>query len=262
MEFSCCVESPIEQLSAAVSHIAELTVAVATVFNITLPHPIHANALEGPTIAPQYAENAPHLLLPATSISLREQYRSFEWTTLNQLRQRSYNENQKRSQHEHNNSNELVINPTFYQSLTLLQANIVTLCLKLGMNASELWPAPCMLLNLYELHQYCRRKQTASSSSPSAAAVSGKNGVANGHARVIDELRQRMEKSAATDYYKASVEDVNKRLAHRFARDFSLVYRKVVGVTAEGGDADGEFLTVDHHIERREVSADGEWDLL
>lgn len=241
-----------------------MTDAIATVFNIPLPHPIHANALEGPTIAPQYGENSPHLLLPATSISHREQYRSFDWTTLSQLRLQSVENN---LQQRGDTDNELVINPTFYQSLTLLQADIVTLCLKLGMTASELRPAPCMLLNLYELHQYCRRKQTMFPTASTGAGVPIKTD--SNHSKVSDKLRQRMEKNGESDFYKASVEDVNKRLSFRFARDFSLVSQQqhdwgMTGGGEGGADEDGGFETVDHnHIERREISVgDGEWDLL
>lgn len=64
------------------------------------------------------------------------------------------------------NDNSGVLNPAFVSGLTLLQANIVTLCLKVGLHPECLWPVQAMLLNLNLLHQHCIMILQSSNSRP------------------------------------------------------------------------------------------------
>eukprot|EP00934_Nitzschia_sp_Nitz4_P000693 Nitzschia sp. Nitz4//scaffold199_size41809//12125//13750//NITZ4_007448-RA/size41809-processed-gene-0.50-mRNA-1//1//CDS//3329540555//693//frame0 len=48
----------------------------------------------------------------------------------------------------------------FAIALQLLQNDVVALCIRTGVNVDTLWPAEAVLLNLYQLDQYCR-EQTA-----------------------------------------------------------------------------------------------------
>ena len=46
----------------------------------------------------------------------------------------------------------------FAIALQLLQNNVVVLCIRAGVPVSKLWPAEAVLLNLYQLDQYCHEQ--------------------------------------------------------------------------------------------------------
>ena len=48
----------------------------------------------------------------------------------------------------------------FAIALQLLQNDVIVLCIRAGVPVSKLWPAEALLLNLYQLDQYCQQ-QTA-----------------------------------------------------------------------------------------------------
>jgi hypothetical protein len=50
----------------------------------------------------------------------------------------------------------------FAIALQLLQNNVIVLCIRAGVPVSKLWPAEAMLLNLYELDQYCQQQTAVS----------------------------------------------------------------------------------------------------
>lgn len=57
-------------------------------------------------------------------------------------------------------SSEVLQEDDFAIGLQLLQNNVIALCLRAGVPISQLWPAEALLLNLYQLDQYCH-EQTA-----------------------------------------------------------------------------------------------------
>lgn len=57
-------------------------------------------------------------------------------------------------------STETMNQDDFTIALQLLQNNVIVLCIRAGVPVSKLWPAEAMLLNLYELDQFCQQ-QTA-----------------------------------------------------------------------------------------------------
>lgn len=46
----------------------------------------------------------------------------------------------------------------FPLALSLLRANVITLCISLGLSNIDLYPMQAMLLNLVLLHRYCIEK--------------------------------------------------------------------------------------------------------
>lgn len=57
-------------------------------------------------------------------------------------------------------SAEVMHQQDFAIALQLLQNNVIVLCIRAGVPVSKLWPAEAVLLNLYQLDQYCQ-EQTA-----------------------------------------------------------------------------------------------------
>lgn len=48
-----------------------------------------------------------------------------------------------------------ILNPSFSVALSLFRANVITLCLRCGIEGSTLWPHEAILLNLDTLHKKC-----------------------------------------------------------------------------------------------------------
>jgi hypothetical protein len=44
-------------------------------------------------------------------------------------------------------------NEHFDKAVSLLENNVVVLCVRSGLRPTRLWPSKCMLLNLWELHK-------------------------------------------------------------------------------------------------------------
>lgn len=135
------LETPLDCLCTVIFHIAHLIDALSNVLNVPLPHSIDPFELNGPTISPSFSKNTPCGLYPVVHHSTRDAYRQFCWITLSQISK--YPERYE----------DYVINPSFPLSLKLLQANIIVLCLKSGVDAINLSPSCAMLLNLNELRK-------------------------------------------------------------------------------------------------------------
>jgi hypothetical protein len=54
-----------------------------------------------------------------------------------------------------------VVNPSFSVALSLFRANVITLCLRCGIEGSSLWPHEAVLLNLNLLHMKCIQEAEA-----------------------------------------------------------------------------------------------------
>jgi len=53
-------------------------------------------------------------------------------------------------------SSEVIHQQDFAIALQLLQNNVVVLCIRAGVPVGQLWPGEAILLNLYQLDQYCQ----------------------------------------------------------------------------------------------------------
>ena len=59
----------------------------------------------------------------------------------------------------HSESDEpIYINNSFQSALSLLQANVLALCLKAGISPTDMWPPLAMLPNICVLRHYCYEK--------------------------------------------------------------------------------------------------------
>ena len=55
-------------------------------------------------------------------------------------------------------SAEVMHQQDFAIALQLLQNNIMVLCIRAGVPVGQLWPGEAILLNLYQLDQYCQEQ--------------------------------------------------------------------------------------------------------
>jgi hypothetical protein len=156
---------PIDAVIAALIHVVHLTDSVSTSLNIPLPHKLHPFALNGPLISPQFAADALYPLLPVTIQSNRNSIRGFTWKSINTLRKAGLQEC-TRPDHtllnpigEQMDFPEHTPNPIFAQTMVLLQADILALCIQSGIKADDLFPPQAMLLNLNRLQQHCEQQQ-------------------------------------------------------------------------------------------------------
>ena len=159
---------PVDILTTALSKIAQLTEALAVALNIPLPHPIYTHHHSGSAlIAPMYAEGGSAMLLSPISWNIsRESFRGFQWISLNELKKTQIGLTEKSSSGKLSGSSsepavvpydvheDLHINPTFSQALLLLEADIISLCVKLGISPATLWPPCALLLNLHMLKEF------------------------------------------------------------------------------------------------------------
>lgn len=141
------VECPLEALCTALCHVVHFLDSLSTSLNIPLPHPISPFEPNGPTIAPQYSEHQPHQLLPVSIHSLREEYRMLSWLTLRSIREES----------SRPNNSVIGLNAYFPEALSLLQANIITLCLRMGLAPQCLLPAHDIVGNLCRIGKELHR---------------------------------------------------------------------------------------------------------
>lgn len=134
-------------LCTVLCHVVHFLDSLSTSLNIPLPHPISPFEPNGPTIAPQYSEHQPHQLLPVSIHSLREEYRMLSWLTLRSIRDES----------SRPNNSVIGLNAYFPEALSLLQANIIALCLRMGLQPQHLLPAHDIVGNLCRIEKELHR---------------------------------------------------------------------------------------------------------
>lgn len=156
----------VDIVSAALSRVAQLTEAIATALNIPLPHSIYTNHHSGNAlIIPMYAEGGSALMLAPINWNVtRDSFRDFQWMSLDEVkeaqsrREKMQNNGMNMTKKEEDDSNvlrdDIHVNATFSQALRLLQADIVSLCVKMGLPAAGLWPPSALLLNLHALKEH------------------------------------------------------------------------------------------------------------
>lgn len=141
--------SPIDCVLMGIMHIAHAVDALSAALNIPLPHRLYPFDLNGPLLSPQFAESTIYPLWPVSFHGLRDQVRDFNWSTLRTL------------QAEAAADSDYVINPLFQQTMILLQADILALCMRAGLTAQALYPPAAMLFNLHVLLLHCTRSAKA-----------------------------------------------------------------------------------------------------
>jgi hypothetical protein len=154
----------VDILNTAIGHIVKLVDALSIVLNIPLPHRMSAFSLNGmSTIFPQFMQDSKvYILSPITWQYSRERLRGVNWVTMADLQAKA-SQMGVESSSKHtvpsnvDDYNDMTINSDFSQAIVLLQANIVTLCIKSGLQASSLWPAEALLLNLKTLEMFAER---------------------------------------------------------------------------------------------------------
>lgn len=132
--------TPPEIVSAGLGHVAHLLETIATVLNVPLPHPVKPfGAFDYAVICPQgrldsYLPLCPFILGNAVH------NRQPPWVLSRRCPSQADLE-----------AEGWVLNTVFLEALALLRADVVCLCLKVGVPLPSLWPAECLLLNLYSI---------------------------------------------------------------------------------------------------------------
>lgn len=152
---------------------------------------LHAQTQHGPSVSGSSSSHShSHSLAPATHMHDRACFSDFNWTSVHELSdfssftcsstshldppprgQGSSSDSTARSQsnalrwheaavvlktEESGRILQYALNSTFGTALTLLQADIVVLCLSAGVPAEQLWPPEAMLFNLHLLQEHCK----------------------------------------------------------------------------------------------------------
>lgn len=149
------------------AHITHLVDALSVTLNIPLPHTLHPFDSSDCMVSAQHdmwaranVRSACYSLTPVTYMSDRTHFRDFDWTSLD-LIQASSSSTAQGAPHTGNAqaptglTTQHAVNPNFPGSLVLLQANVVALCLRVGIPPEGLWPPEAMLFNLQLLHKHC-----------------------------------------------------------------------------------------------------------
>ncbi len=169
----------------ALSHIAHLCDAVAAALNIPLPHPLMPFTTTECLVSPQYDLTSCFSLSPVIHINDRAAHEPFSWKTINSVnkatadagrdgpysRESPSSSSKKEFTAPAASDDKHIVNPAFPQALTLLQADVVSLCMHAGIPPEFLWPPPAMLLNLHELFVLCVKCVKKNSAISSAAAA-------------------------------------------------------------------------------------------
>lgn len=188
-------EAPFESTAMALSHAAHLTDAIAAALNIPLPHPITPFSSAECLISPQYDLVSSFSLSPVIHINERTRHADFSWRTPTgvereirgeQLRQRMRDSPVQQADVAAPNAmadgvvvlgSNYLVNSAFPQAVTLLQANVVSLCMRAGVPPESLWPPQAVLLNLYELLSLCatcaKRNERVAPNTASGVVSSG-----------------------------------------------------------------------------------------
>lgn len=164
--------TPVEIVTSALAHVGYLTNSLAVALNIPLPHGIKSFDLVNCCyIQPQCNDSA---CLPLMQAIRPEdiQLQNFEWNGIkNDLKSKDIKlgggglhanipeANSSNAVRENSYSQRgLHLNKSYQSALSLLQADVLILCLKCGLPPETLWPAPAILLNLHVLHDFCVKK--------------------------------------------------------------------------------------------------------
>ena len=167
-------------------HISRLLNAISEAMNIPLPHPLIPFTSSGidSMICPQFDLHSGFSLTPAFYMNDGVEYQDFSWMTLADIHREAavdksspcHNTPSSNSSPKQDNKSEdddvgdfnqlspsigsaekeacFVINDSFEQAVTLLRADVVSLCLHCGMAPSSLRPSEAILLNLDELRRH------------------------------------------------------------------------------------------------------------
>lgn len=180
---------PVDVVTTAVAHIAHMVDGLSAALNIPLPHPLlpfEASdcmvSAQQDLVARAQVKDCRYSLAPAVFVNERTRFREFDWTTLNELPivppqqelekplslavpavpssalpKAAFDQQVVVNTGPGDEVREYAVNANFPAALVLLQANVISLCLKSGLYAESLWPAEAMLLNMHVLKRHCEQ---------------------------------------------------------------------------------------------------------
>lgn len=161
---------PIDVVSSAFSHIAHLVDCLSAALNIPLPHRLL------PFLAFDHASVQQTCNLVSTRFIIRHLFifviayllsysSTFHFNPVQGPTdsKRTLRQELRREKESSKSSSESLVNRKFSSAVSLLRANVVSLCLRAGLEPEALQPPPCLLLNLHLLHRFCIDKVEAHS---------------------------------------------------------------------------------------------------
>lgn len=260
--------TPVDVVIAAVAHIAHMVDSLSATLNIPLPHPLlpfEATdcmvSAQQDLVARAHVKDCCYSLAPAVFMNERAGFREFDWTTLNELPivppqpelenplspaapavptttalpNAAFDQQVVINTGPGGEVREYAINSNFPAALVLLQANVVSLCLKVGLAPESLWPAEAMLLNLHLLKKHYEQ------------AVSRNNAFLVSHQDVLLVTPQMQPAlTSLTDRYGS------RAALNKLNRTESMVLL----------DGSGSPVRADFSPERSGLARDGEWDII
>lgn len=161
--FYDCV--PLEILCSIMNLVARAVKLIADALNIAIPHPIDINEggsdmdTRNVVFYPHDDRSNPILLLPAYLYPLTESLSSSSGSSSNKHIWHSISDVSANS-----STSPWRLNTSFKHSITLLQANIIMLCIRIGIDPTKLWPPEGILLNINEILLFLLSKAKANAS--------------------------------------------------------------------------------------------------
>lgn len=158
-------------------HITHLFDAISAALHIPPVHSVLPFSRRGvPTIQAQFTLYEDLSLSPIL-YDEAVQKKKFNWKSLLSLkeddRRQKYSETKEyehQTMHSNPNRNKqsstVIPNPSFPDAVLLLRANILSLCLRLGVPRNDLWPPQALLLNLHELQLFMQLELKAAAYNP------------------------------------------------------------------------------------------------
>lgn len=155
----------------ALSHIAHLVDALSSALNIPLLHPIVMVSATECMISPHYNLTACYSLSPVTHLNTRAKHELFHWLTPAEVKKSNSSSAKNDLTSQSSDTSNYFVNSSFPLALTLLQADIIALCLRAGLSPDSVWPPQAMLLNLHELLVLCAKCVKRNSAPPSQSIL-------------------------------------------------------------------------------------------
>ena len=146
-----------------------------------------------------------------------------------------------------------IINPDFASGLLLLQANVVHLCLTIGLSPQDLWPPQALLLNMHLLYRFCLSK-TMQKETQHPAAPRGQRGDNNTGTHKKDNIPTPSSqlKNTSTVMNTSKQENQFKQLGQSLKAYCEAIQAKpnsqpsILPTSVSGGDSSSELST--HHL--------------
>lgn len=260
---------PYETTAVALSHVAHLVDALSSALNIPLTHPIVTVSATECMISPHYNLGACYSLSPVTHINTRAKHESFNWLTPVEVRKNNSIGAQRKDGISQNiDLREFEVNRAFPQALTLLQANVVALCLRAGLPPDGIWPPQAILLNLHELLVLCAKCVKRNSAPPSQSILHAtslkRSSVVDlpTNKDILDDKRAVPAVPLVYQQQQSQLDPVVEALTQRYSSGGSDGSRSIGTVTLPVLNDEDEIVMVEREVEeplpRQQVLSDAE----